>query len=473
MRIIDGWLLLVVGSIAISASPARAASQYTLAGGVAETANITVDDDLDVYLNNSIIYSDGISGAADRAPISFLANPGDTLRFVVRDTYGTCTNLSNIYLFNTTHQAVLADAGLARLCGRPPTDQGVSHDVSFVIPEPFAAVPGEIIVAAGSGHVVRVDPLTGKRALINDFSNALQGPTGFAGSLTVDTDGTMYVTDQATDEVGKLFKVLPDGTRTLHSDATDATQGLPWHTPFGLGIDSDGSILVTDRGYGGGGNSAGLWSVDAMTGARTRITDSGSVNGGHSSPESVLVDANGDLLIGDAEGPLWTGTGIYCYELGDCGALFQVSRANGALTVLSDFDTLVQGPRGEDAGHSMALDSDGGIFMVDAYYAGTGGLFRVSLPGPPPGARVIVTTGLAHTSTVAVLGDGSVVLGNCTVPVGAGFESGLCRVDRVTGAQTLFSDFGDASQGPTGIATSIAFYRPKNFIFSNGFEPPP
>jgi len=208
---------------------------------------------------------------------------------------------------------------------------------------------GDIIVAAGYGLLMKVDPVTGVRTVLSDFNNALQGPTGFAGNVTAIDCNAIYATDQASDQHGKLFKVLPDGTRTLLSDAGNPLQGDAWYTPFGLGIDTDGSVLVTDRGQGGGGNLAGLWSVDATTGFRTRITDSGTPNGGHSAPESVVVDVGGNIFIGDAEGPVWLGgAGTYCYEYGDCGALFAVNRATGGLTVLTDFGNLAQGPRGED-----------------------------------------------------------------------------------------------------------------------------
>ena len=444
-------LLCLLGMLA---GHAAAAMPLTISGSSNGSGSLTADDDLDVYLNGNKIFTDPQPGVFPIAPIQIVANVGDTLRFVVRDTFGTCSSLKKVYLTNATGQSVLADPGFDLGCGRPLGDLGVTHDYSYVIPD-FSIGPGDILVAAGFGLVAKVNPTSGMRTLVSDFTNAAQGPTGFPGSLAAGACGVYYATDQNSDATGKLFRVAPNGTRTLLSDAVNAAQGAPWQTPFGLGLDSDGSVLVTDRGNGGGGNNAGLWSVDPATGARTKIMSSG--NGGHASPESVMLDAGGNIVVGDAEGPLWAGAGIDCWTLGDCGALFRVNRGTGAQTLLSDFGNLAQGPRGEDGGHSIALDTDDTILVVDAYAAaGNGALFRVDLTGPPAGARTVLTTGLTHQGSVAIGGDGTILLGGCYTPQGVG----LCRVDRVTGAQTVLSDFGDLAQGPTGYPLSIAVVQP-------------
>jgi len=458
----------------LGSNAAQAATQFILAGGNKQTTGIIVKDDLDVTLNGTSIYSDGAAAAGTRAPIAFMANAGDVLRFVVHDTFGGCSSLSNLYLFNATFQAVLADAGFNPGCLLPPSNPGVTHDVSFVIPD-FSCRHGDILV--GGAQILKVDPVTGMRALVSDFTNPLQGPTGYASNITAGDCDAIYATDQHTGEIGKLFKVLPDGTRTVLSDAANPVQGFPWHTPFGLGIDLDGSVLVTDRGIGGGGNLAGLWSVNVTTGFRSQITDSGTLNGGHSAPESVTVDAGGHIFMGDVEGPTWLGgQGTYCYEYGDCGALFAVNRATGALTTLTDFGNLAQGPRGNDGGSSLVLDIDGTFLMVDPFYSvantDVGAVFRVDPTGTPAGARSVLTTVLTHFSTIALGTDDSILLGDCNSPSGGGFGGGLCRVDRLTGAQTVLTDFGNPLQGPPTFPQTIAVLKGPNVIFGNGFEPP-
>jgi len=92
---------------------------------------------------------------------------------------------------------------------------------------------GDIIVAAGYGLLMKVDPVTGVRTVLSDFNNALQGPTGFAGNVTAIDCNAIYATDQASDQHGKLFKVLPDGTRTLLSDAGIFCRERPGTRPLG------------------------------------------------------------------------------------------------------------------------------------------------------------------------------------------------------------------------------------------------
>lgn len=468
-----GMLVVLLASV----TPVHGASQFILAGGVKPTTGITVDDGLEVSVNGVNIYSDGSAGAGTRPPISFIGNVGDTVHVVVHDTFGTCSKLSPIYLFNATFQAVLADPGFDRGCLLPPVDQGVSYDVSFVVPD-FTCRRGDILVAAGYGLVFRVDPVTGKRALFSDFTNASQGVTGFPASITAGDCDAIYATDQHTDQLGNLFRILPDGTRTLLSAATNVVQGDAWYTPFGLSVDLDGTVLVTDRGQGGGGLHSGLWSVDKTTGLRMRIIDSGALNGGHSAPTSVVVDATGNIFIGDVEGPTWLGgAGTYCYEYGDCGTIFALNRVNGTLTALTDFGDLAQGPRGSDGGYSIVLENDGTFLTTDPYYslnnADVGALFRVDPSGVPAGVRSVLTTQLTHFSTVALGTNGSILLGDCNTPTSGGFGGGICTVDRMTGVQTLLSDFGDAAQGPLGGPFSIAVLHGGNLIFGSGFEPPP
>ena len=430
---------------------ATAATRFTLSGAANGASGVTVDDDLDVYLNGTLIYTDAKNGAGTRPAIPVVANIGDTVRLVVRDTFGVCSSLSQVYLRNPTGQGILVDAGFNLGCGKPNVDQGVTHDFSFTIPD-FGLQPGDIIASAGYGAVVKVNPTTGMRSQISDFTDAQAGATGFPGNITAGVCGTMYASDQR----AQLFRIYPDGTRSLVSDAANATQGPAWNTAFALGLDSDGRVLVTDRGVSGGGIGAGLWSVDPANGFRTRLTDSGAVNGTHSAPESVALDALGNIVIGDAEGPSWSGSGNTCWEMGDCGALFRVNRSSGALSVISDFGNVAQGPRGVDAGHSIALDTDGKMLVVDAYAGnGNGALFRVEMNGPSSGTRTQLTSGIGHSGSVAVGSDSLILIGGCTTPKG----DGICRVDRASGVQTVRSDFGNAAQGPTGIALSMSVLK--------------
>src|SRR4051812_44901589 len=114
---------------------------------------------------------------------------------------------------------------------------------SLVASRSHAAVGGDIVAADGT-LLFRVDRVTGARTVLSDFHDATQGPVGSSFCVAAGPGGTVYVTDGASDQSGKLFQVSADGSRVVRSDATNATQGDPWHTNHGVFVDVDGSILV-------------------------------------------------------------------------------------------------------------------------------------------------------------------------------------------------------------------------------------
>src|SRR5438477_3027995 len=111
-------LCLIVACRATDAAYA-AKQQYILSGSTNGSANISVDDDLDVYLNGALIYTDGSAGSGSRPPMNILARVGDTLRFVVRDTFGGCSSLVPVYITDSNGRYALADPGFSRGCNYP------------------------------------------------------------------------------------------------------------------------------------------------------------------------------------------------------------------------------------------------------------------------------------------------------------------------------------------------------------------
>jgi hypothetical protein len=105
-------------------------TRYTISG--ANGGNFVVDDGLDVYLNNMLIHSDGGASSGSRAPFSFTAKLGDTLRFVVNDTFGGCSSLTPLYIANGGHR-VLIDGGFDLGCPGTPSG-GVTHNYTTTIP---------------------------------------------------------------------------------------------------------------------------------------------------------------------------------------------------------------------------------------------------------------------------------------------------------------------------------------------------
>jgi hypothetical protein len=308
-----------------------------------------------------------------------------------------------------------------------------------------AAQPGDILVADGT-LMFAVNPTTGARTVLTDFSNAAQGPTGSSFKVATGPGGLIYVTDGASDQLSKLFRVFADGTRVVVSDAANAAQGLPWHTTDTPVVLPDGSILVSDRGIGGGGNDGGMWHVDPATGFRMHFLITTTL------PEGIALDATDQILLGDSEG------GTDCHTFGGCGSLSSVDINAGTRTTLSDFGNPSQGPLGEDAGYALAKDFDGTILVSDPFAPPCpanltcGVLFRWD---PITSTRSYVTKfgdatqGAAgyRPEGIAVDAKGTIFLSAC---FGSNGRLAICTVDRVTGSRTVFSDFGDSSQGPLG-----------------------
>jgi streptogramin lyase len=115
--------------------------------------------------------------------------------------------------------------------------------------EPFGVTidgSGQILVADAGGLITvnpsipgllfRVDPTSGVRTLLSDFSSAIQGPLGANPvAVAVEESGQILVVDVENFGVGALFRVDPTtGTRALLSDLGDATQGPVGGLPAGV-----------------------------------------------------------------------------------------------------------------------------------------------------------------------------------------------------------------------------------------------
>lgn len=181
-------------------------------------------------------------------------------------------------------------------------------------------------------------------------------------------------------------------------------QGGRWHSRFGIVLEDDGDILISNY-YSFGGGPA-LTRIDAITGDE-RTVSSGVASSG------MAVEADGDILLAATE-------------------VIRVRPQTGAQTAVTSGGAFVR-PEG------LALEPDGDILVVDACpYHETGSLVRVD---PATGTRTTVSSGgsLVDPSGVTVERDGSIVVAD---PEAFGGSGGLIRVDPSTGAQTTLSSGG-------------------------------
>jgi hypothetical protein len=312
--------------------------------------------------------------------------------------------------------------------------------------------PGDALVidfVAGSnaqGALFSVNPTTGVRTLLSDFGNGLQGPQGSDPiGVAMGTAGDILVIDEdgVVNGSGVLFRVNPrDGARAVISDFAQTAQGPTGENPSGVALEADGNILVTDRTAGTGPRGA-IFRVNPATGTRTLLSELGNPAQGvlASSPTSVIVEASGDILVADP-------------DFGGDGGLFRVDPTSGMRTLLSDFTDGTQGPDGENP-EDVTLDAAGSILITDQF-AGVGNkgvLFRVD---PATGNRITLSafgdaaqgpTG-QDVEGVAVRETGDLLV----IDDLAGMNGGgtLFTVNPANGMRTVLSDFGLPGQGPVG-----------------------
>lgn len=133
---------------------------------------------------------------------------------------------------------------------------------------------GHILVAEISDgeRILKVDPLTGNRSLLSgeNVSTGSDVGTGFdfAGpyGLVLEADGSLLVTDAV---LNAIFRVdTATGDRSFMSGGGIGS-GPPLQTPVGLAADIDGTIFVPDQG------ANALYSIDPITGDRTLLSGNG------------------------------------------------------------------------------------------------------------------------------------------------------------------------------------------------------
>lgn len=174
-------VLFLVGLVRVCAA------DYVISGSSNGAGSFSVDDDLDVYLNGTLVHTDYTDYSGIRAPIDLTTaamsklgrapKPGDVLLFQVRDTYGYCNGLSPLYLTCTPGgSSKLAAAGKTEMCGYPPGNNGIIYTTSFTIPPGLCpAVQGtikDVVLNFPSRTYPALMPLAGATVKLLDSTGA-------------------------------------------------------------------------------------------------------------------------------------------------------------------------------------------------------------------------------------------------------------------------------------------------------------
>jgi DNA-binding beta-propeller fold protein YncE len=236
---------------------------------------------------------------------------------------------------------------------RRPYDLAVEADGSLVVAD--LGVPN-----AKDGAIIRVDPLTGVQSLVSS-GGEFYDPAGIA----VAPDGQLYVVDnRAPDDDGAVIRVDPrSGAQTLVTERSDQPGRDELDLPFGIAIESDGKLVVTNRVSPDQipFNCLPLGKVvrvDPATGLQQEVDNAGSI----AWPLGVAVAPDGGILVPN-ECPLHGGI-VRIDPFG--GNQIQIT-PNGDQDVLVTPERLAFAPDGAllVSDFSLGADGDGGIVRVD------------------------------------------------------------------------------------------------------------
>ncbi|MEA2400839.1 MAG: hypothetical protein QOK00_1242 [Thermoleophilaceae bacterium] len=249
----------------------------------------------------------------------------------------------------------------------------VSSGGWFYDPSGIAIGPGGVLyvldnlAGTNSGAVIRVDPKTGQQELISSDFNPL-GLFDLPFGIAVDSDGTLVVVNRALPgrlpldclvATGSVIRINPaSGGQTLVSELSRLSR------PLGLTIDSDRSIVVANECATPTG--VGLVRVNPANGLQDAVTTNNDEDFLRT-PERVARNPAGELLVTD-----------YSIGADGDGGIVKVTPANaGAQSVLSTDNlfnhplgiavvsnrapnaALAVRPRLVAAGHRVTLDASG------------------------------------------------------------------------------------------------------------------
>lgn len=175
----------------------------------------------------------------------------------------------------TGKRSLLSDFGRGQNQGGAPVGVAVEATGNILV----ICITGGTNTNGPTGALFRVNPNTGNRTRFSDFGNSGQGTGGEdPKGVAVEANGTILVTRNGGSLGGRgvLVRVNPSsGVRTVVNNFADPSQGqggVLGMTPLGVAVRANGDILVIDANAGIN-NRGTLFRVDPVTELRTVLSD--------------------------------------------------------------------------------------------------------------------------------------------------------------------------------------------------------
>jgi sugar lactone lactonase YvrE len=322
------------------------------------------------------------------------------------------------------------------------SDATTGSGPALFIPTAIAVeAPGTLVVVdAGLEAVVRIDPMSGARTLAFDGrlggGPVVNAPTAMA----VEAPGTLVVADVGYQAVLRVDPV--SGNRGIISGPTLGS-GPPFHGPVAIAVEAAGTLAVVD------GADKAILRVDPVSGNRTLIADARTGSGpAFVRPVAMAVEATGTLVVVDA--------GLSSIIV---GAILRVDPRSGDRSALSG-GIVGSGPAFRRP-VAIAVEAAGTLVVLDTPPLAGGGLpgTRVLRVDPVSGTRTMVADAPAEDDSFVSSGDIAVEATGDLVVLEKSFFPPLIRVVRVDPVSGVRSLVFDATTGsgpvpvrPVGLA---------------------
>jgi len=286
-----------------------------------------------------------------------------------------------------------------------------------------AAANGAISTVAGTG-------VAGFSGDGNAASGAqLNGPRG----LVLDASGNLYIADagnyrvRKVDPSGNVTTVAGNGVCCGHTGDGGAATSAQIGAPYGLAMDSSGSLYISDIGNNVVRKVAasGTITTVAGSGAYGYSGDGGAAtSAAFRSPYAVAVDSSGNLYIAD--------TFNYRVRKVSTGGIVSTVAGNGAYGYSGDGGAATSARLYDPEG--VAVDSSGNLYIADTYN------YRVRMVSPGGTITTVAGNGAYGSS-----GDGGpATAASLRYPYGVSVDaSGIVAVaDQGTSAVRLLTPAG-------------------------------